>query len=292
MKYLFQNKRVFFILLFLFSGLRAQKILVINNTNNSIIVKNGKKEMPLKSLDKKEFTETDRISIHIPDELTQNINLFLEPKEKLNIVVDKDKKFIYTGDHSALHEYINERLALETYGKLDTYYSIEDKKNLGELKNVSELLLVDILKKSKLSNILISQDDKHSVKRLKNYVKYLWLYTLFITIDRQNLEKTFKKGALNYYYKKYIETDIPRFSCTTFLQYKVIEVLAKNKSILSAELPTYPIVEHTDEDNINQYLPQNCQKQYFEQKYNYLEHINGHNKEYYKKVLTEKFNEE
>lgn len=53
-----------------------------------------------------------------------------------------------------------------------------------------------------------------------------------------------------------------------------------------------PIVEHTDDDNLNKYLPQNCQKQYFQEKYNYLEHINGHNKGYYKKVLREKFNEE
>lgn len=292
MKYLFQNKRMFFILLFLFSGLRAQKLTIINNTAKPIIVKNGKKETPLNSCDKKEFTETDRISINIPEEPIQNINLFLEPTEKLNITVDKDKKIIYTGDQAALHEYINEKIVIETYGKLDIYYSIEDKKNIGELKNVSELFLVDILKKSNLSNILISPDDKHSKKRLKNYVKYLWLYTLFITIDRQNLEKTFKKEAINYYYKKYIETDIPKFSCTTFLQHKIIEVVAKNKSVLPAELPTYPIVEHTDEDTINQYLPQNCQKQYFQQKYNYLEHTNGHNKEYYKKVLIEKFNEE
>ncbi|OCA80629.1 hypothetical protein BBH99_00585 [Chryseobacterium contaminans] len=290
MKYLFQHKRMFFILLFLFSGVKAQKLTVINNTGKPIIIKNGKKDITLNNRDKKEFTETNTITINIPNELIQNMALFLEPTEKLNLSIEKDNKFVYTGDQAERHEYLTQQLAIETFGKINTYEQIGQKKNISELKNTSELLLVDILKKIKLSNITVSPEDKISIKRLKNYIKYNWLYTLFTTIDHH--DKNFKKEVLNYYYKKYIETDIPKFSCTASLHYKVIEILAKNRSLLSMELPTYPIVEHTDDDAINQYLPQNCQKQYFWQKYNYLEHINGHNKEYYKKVLREKFNEE
>lgn len=281
---------MFFILLFLFSAVRAQMLTIINNTDNPIIVKNGKKEITLNKRDKKEFIDTNTISITIPNNLNQNINLFLEPTEKLNIALEKDKKFVYTGDKAALHKYLNETLNVDTFGKINTYEQIGQKKNIGELKNISELLLVDVLKKTKLPNIVVSSEDKISTKRLKNHIKYNWLYTLFSTLDRK--ETSFKKEAINYYFKKYIETDIPKFSCTTSFHYSVIEVIAKNKSLLSAELPTYPIIEHTDDDNINQYLPQNYQKQYFQQKYNYLEHINGHNKEYYKKVLREKFNEE
>jgi hypothetical protein len=283
---------MFFILVFLFSGIKAQTLTITNYTGNPIVVKTGKKEVTLNNQDKKVFTETDKISITIPNDLSQNINLFLEPTEKLNIAVEKGNKFVYTGDQAALHEYINESLTIETFGKTDTYYNIEDKKNTGDLKNVSELFLVDILKKTKISNILISPEDKNSVKRLKTYIKYQWLYTLFLTFDRSNLDKTLKKEAINYYFKKYIEPDITKYSCGYTLRYLVIRTLAKNKSLLQAELPIYPIVEHTDDDNVNQFLPKNCQKEYFQQTYNYLNHIEGHNKEYYRKVLIEKFNEE
>lgn len=287
--YSFLNKRMFFILLFLFSGLRAQKLTITNNSGNPIIIKNGKKEVTLNNRDKKEFTETNNVSINTLNEFIQNITLFLEPTEKLNITIEKNNKFVYTGDQAERHEYITQQLNIDTFGKINTYEQIGQRRNSGELKNASELLLLDILRKTELPNIIISPKETISIRRLKNYIKYNWLYTLFTTINHQ--DKHFKKEALNYYYKKYIETDIPKFSCATSLQYRVIEVLAKNKSLLPAELPTYPIVERTDDDTINQYLPQNCQKQYFQEKYNYLNHIEGHNKEYYNRILKEKFNE-
>lgn len=280
---------MFFILVFLFSGVKAQTLTITNNAGNPIIIKSSKKEVTLNNRDKKEFTETDKISITIPNDLNQNINLFLEPTEKLNIAVEKGNKFVYTGDRAKLHEYLNEKLNTDTFGKINTYEQISQKKNHGELEKVSELLLVDVLNKTGLSNIVVSSEDKIAIRRLKNYIKYNWLYTIFPTLDRR--ETSFKKEEINYYFKKYIEKDIPKFSCTTTFHYSIIEILTKNKSLLPTELPTYPIVEHTDDDNLNKYLPQNCQKQYFQEKYNYLEHINGHNKEYYKKVLREKFNE-
>lgn len=291
MKYLFLDKRMASILLFSFCGLKAQELTLINKTDDLIIVKNEKKEISINSHSKKEFNEINMISINIADKLLRNINLFLEPTEKLNITIEKDQKFVYTGNQAIIHEYINETLTNKTFGKTNVYYNIEDKKNIEELKITSEMLFADILKKCKLSNILISPDDTDSVKRLKNYIKYQWLYTLFLTFDRSNLDQAFKKEAINYYFKKYIEPDITKYSCDYSLRYLVIKTLAKNKTLLQAELPIYPIVEHTDDDNVNKYLPQSCQKQYFQEKYNYLDHTNGHNKEYYKKVLIEKFNE-
>ncbi|WP_347218143.1 hypothetical protein [Chryseobacterium sp.] len=289
MKYSFIHKRMFFILLFLFSAIRAQTLTITNNTGHPVIVTNDKKEVTINNRDKKEFTETDRIEIKLSDNLVSYINLFLDPTDKLKITLDKNDEVIYSGDKAALHEYLTETLNVDTFSKINTYEQIGQKKNIGELKNVSELLLLDVLKKVQLPNIVISPEDKVSTRKLKNYIKYNWLYTIFSTLNRR--ETSFKKEAINYYFKKYIETDIPKLSCTKSLHYSVIEILAKNKSLLLVELPTYPIVEHTDDDNVNQYLPQNCQKEYFQQKYDYLNHIEGHNKEYYKKVLIEKFNE-
>lgn len=291
MKYLFLNKRIFCILLFCFSILSAQKITIINKINEPIIIKNDKIKTVINDNSKIELSETNTISINgKTGDLNRTIILFLEPMEKLTISLEKNNKIVYTGDQAGLHEYINEKLNIDTFGKMNSYDQIGGKRNAGELKNVSELLLMDVLKKANLSDIVVYPEDKASTKKLKNYIKYNWLYTLFFTINQQ--DKNFKKKILNDYYKKYIETDIKKYHCNNSLQYNVIEILAKNKNLLQIDIPTYPIVEHTKDDSTNQYLPQSCQKQYFTAKYKYLEHINGHNKEYYKKVLIEKFNGE
>lgn len=291
MKYLFFNKGISCILLFYFSILSAQKVTINNNTSQPIIIKHDKIETSINANSKREFSEINIISINSKrDDLNRTINLFLESADKLTISVEKDNKIVYAGDQANLHEYINEKLNIETFGKINTYQQIGGKRNAGELKNVSELLLMDVLKKANLSNIIIYPEDKASTKKLKNYIKYNWLYTLFFTINQQ--DKTFKKKLLNDYYEKYIETDIKKYRCNNSLQYNVIEILAKNKNLLQIDIPTYPIVEHTEDDSTNQYLPQSCQKQYFITKYKYLEQINGHNKDYYRKVLIEKFNEE
>lgn len=289
MKYSFLNKRITFgILLFCFITLQSQNITVINATNEPVMIKNNNQSVKLNNESKKEFSGVNSISIN-GSNLSRTINIFLEPKEKLSITIEKDKNLLFTGNHSFLHEYISETLNVDLFGKIPLYEQIGEKKNFNELKTVSELLLVDILKKVKLSSIIVSPEDKDSTKRLKNHIKYNWLSTLFSTFNRR--DKTFRKEALNYYYKKYIETDIKTYRCSNFLDYSIIETLAKNQEFLQINLPTYPIVEHTDEDSI-QHLPISCQKQYFIDKYNYLEHINGHNKDYYKRILVEKFNDQ
>ncbi|SHE63325.1 hypothetical protein SAMN02787073_0784 [Chryseobacterium vrystaatense] len=290
MKYSYLSKTIFPFLLFSFAVLSAQKIIIINNAGESINVKSGKKEITINGNDKKEFSETKRISISGSKDLNRFINIFLEPSDQLVIAVQKNTTIHYSGDQASLHQYINEQLNIDTFGSINLYENAGNNKKAGELKNISELLLVNIMKKANLRNILITQNDKDSTKRLKNHIKYSWLNTLFPSIGRADMD--FRKEVINYYFKKYIEPDIEKYSCGNSLQYNVLEILAKNKDILQAKLPVYPIVEHTDADNINQYLPQNCQKQYFRNKYNYLEHINGHSKAYYKKVLKEKFNDE
>lgn len=290
MKYSFLNKRITFgILLFYFTTLQSQNITVINATLESVMIENSNQSTKLNSGSKKEFSGVNSISIK-GSKLSRTINIFLEPKEKLSITIEKDNKLLFNGDHSFLHEYISENLNADLFGKIQLYEQIGEKKNFNELKTVSELLLADILKKVKLPSIIVSPEDNNSTKRLKSHIKYNWLSTLFTTFNRR--DKAFRKEALNYYYKKYIETDIKTYRCNNFLDYSIIEALAKNKDLLQVNLPTYPIIEHTEDDTCTQYLPISCQKQYFIDKYNYLEHINGHNKDYYKRILVEKFNDQ
>ncbi|KPH11984.1 hypothetical protein [Chryseobacterium sp. ERMR1:04] len=292
MKYSFIIKRIFFILLFYFSALDAQKILVINNSDESITVNNRKKDIVIKDRERKEISNiNDRISLKNNKNLDRFINLFLDPTDTIIITIKKDDGIIYTGNQAAIHEYLNERLNIETFGKMNIYQNVIEKKNIEELKNTSELLILDVMKKVKLSSLLFFHDDKEATKKLKNHIKYNWLYTIFSTIDREEKNKTLKKEVINYYYKKYIESDIPQYSCNGFFQYHVIQILAKNKNLLQIKMPIYPIIENTDEDKFNQFLPKNCQKYYFLGKYQYLDHIDNPQKEYYKKVLSEKFND-
>ncbi|MCT2562991.1 hypothetical protein [Chryseobacterium herbae] len=223
--------------------------------------------------------------------MNRSILIFLEPTEKLTITLKQGNIISYSGDQADTHEYLNQKLNVETFGKMRDYLNTINKKNIGELKNTSEIFLSSILKKVKLSAVLVSPEDKSSTKKLKNHIKYNWLYTLLTTVNSRK-DKAFTQQALNYYYKKYIESDIAQYSCNSAYQYNVIEILAKNKELLQVEFPTYPIVEHTDSDAINQYMPQNCQRLYFQKEYDYLEHINDPGQDYYKKVLTEKFKEQ
>lgn len=292
MKHPFLTQGIFYILFFCFSALSAQKLTIVNSTTEPFTVKNGKKEVIIKDGDKKEFSNVaNRISIIANKNLNRSINIFLEPTEKLTITLKPDNMIFYAGNQANINEYFNEKLNVETFGKMKDYLNSTNKKNLAELKNTSELFLSGILKAINFSGVLLSPEDKGSVKKLKTHLKYNWLYTVLSPVVTQK-DKTFTQEAIRYYYKKYIESDIAQYSCSGTYQYNVIEILAKNKELLQAEFPTYPIVEHTDSDNINQYFPKSCQKFYFQKKYDYLEHINNSGQDYYKKVLTEKFNEE
>ncbi|WP_139259655.1 hypothetical protein [Chryseobacterium sp. OV279] len=292
MKHSFLTQGIFYILFFCFSTLTAQKFTISNSTSESLTVRNGKQEVMIKDGDKKEFSNiANRISVTGSQNLNRSILIFLEPTEKLIITLKQGNAIFYTGDQPDIHEYLNEKLNVETFGKMRDYLNATNKKNIGELKNTSEIFLSDVLKKVKLSSVLVSPEDKSSTKKLKNHIKYNWLYTVLTSMNSQK-DRAFTQQGLSYYYKKYIESDIAQYSCNSVYQYNVIEILAKNKELLQVEFPNYPIVEHTDSDNINQYLPKSCQRFYFQKKYDYLEHINDPGQDYYKTVLTEKFNEQ
>ncbi|MDR4893681.1 MULTISPECIES: hypothetical protein [unclassified Chryseobacterium] len=288
MKQSFLGKRIFCILLFSYSVLSSQKITIINNNTGSVTIKNNKTEVILKEGNKKEFSGiVNKISIKGTQDLDRSLTIYLEPTEKLILTI-KNNTIVYQGDQAAINEYLNEKLNVDTYGKMKDYLQASEKKSLSPLKINSELFLTNILKKVNLKSIIISSEDTNSTKKIKTHIKYNWLYTIFSSVISLK-DKNFSKEVINYYYQKYIESDITEFSCNGAFQYNVMEILIKNKDIVSAHFPMYTIVEHSDSDNINQYLPKTCQKYFFFNKYRYFEHINDPQKDYYEKVLNEKF---
>jgi hypothetical protein len=292
LKILFNYKRIFYILLFYYSALSSQKLTIINNSAGSVTIKNSKSEVILKSGNKKELSDvTERISINGTQYLDRFLTIYLEPVEKLIITIKKDNTIAYTGDQADINEYLNEKLNVDTFGKMKDYLKVSEKKDLNPLKINSELFLTDVLKKVNLKNVIFSTEDNSTTKKIKNHIKYNWLYTIFSTVTSLK-DKNFTKQVINYYYKKYIDSDITEYNCNGVFPYNVMVILAKNKDIVPVKLPIYPIVEHTDSDSINQYLPRSCQKFYFLDKYRYLDHINDPQKNYYEKVLNEKFNDQ
>ncbi|KYH05722.1 hypothetical protein [Chryseobacterium cucumeris] len=285
------SKRISYILLFYFSTFASQKVSITNNTGEIIVINNNQKEIVINDHEKKELPDiTEGISVKNNNRLDKFINVFLEPKEKLNIIITNDNNIIYNGDKANIHEYINEKLNIETFGKINIYLNAIKKKNLGELKRSSELILLNIMNNIKQESIISADTENNSVKKMKNYIKYNWLNTIFSAVNSTE-NKNFSQEAIDYYYKKYIKTDILKFSCNDYYHYKIIEILAKNKDVLRIELPTYTIIETTKDDNTNQYLSKSCQKFYFLNKFRYLDYINSSEKEFYQKILSEKFND-
>ncbi|SFN67441.1 hypothetical protein SAMN05421594_3776 [Chryseobacterium oleae] len=292
MKQSFLSKRIVYILLFCYSALSSQKLTIINNNLGNVTVKNSNTEAILKDGNKKEFSGIiKRISIKGTRDLDKSLFIYLEPNEKLTITVEKDNAITYMGDQADIHKYLNEKLNVDTYGKMKDYLNISEKKELSSLKINSELFLTEVLKKVNLPNVILSPEDNNSTKKIKNHIKYNWLYTILSSVNNLK-DKNFTREVIDYYYKKYIHSDITQYTCNSVFPYNVMGILIKNKDIIPDKFPIYPIVEHTDSDNINQYFPANCQKFYFIDKYRYLNHINDPQKNYYEKVLNEKFNDQ
>lgn len=292
MKQSFLGKRIVFILLLYYSALSSQKLTIINNQAEAITIRISKEEVIIKGGNKKEFSNVgNRVSINGTQDLDRSLTTYLEPNEKLIITVQKDNTIAYTGDRANVNEYLNEKLNVDTFGKMKDYLKVSEKKNLVSLKITSELFLTEVLKKINLSSIDFSPEDTDLTKKIKNHIKYNWLYTLFSTVISLK-DKNFTSQVITYYYKKYIDSDIKNYSCNGFFQYNVMVILVKNKDVVPAKFPIYSIVEPTDSDSINQYLSRTCQKFYFLDKYRYLNHINDPKKSYYEKVLNEKFNDQ
>ncbi len=288
----FLGKRIVFILLLYYTALSSQYVTINNNSDVPVTVKNNEQETIIKSGDKKDFSVLlNRISISGTQDLDRTLTLYLEPSENLILTVKKDNTIKYTGDQAHINEYLNDKLNVATYGKMKDYLKVSEKKDLNPLTINSELFLTEILKKVNLKNIIVTTEDNNSTKKIKNHIKYNWLFTIFSSVINIK-DKNFTQKAINYYYKKYIESDIKQYTCNDVYEYNVMEILIKNKDIINETFPIYPIVEHTDSDNINQYLPKKCQKYYFIKKYRYMNHINDSQKNYYEKVLNEKFNDQ
>lgn len=291
------EKILLIVLLFLFSTAFSQKITVENKSGFAIDIKFNNRKIHLTSGSKNIISEKDITSLKVmfnnKNKSNLNIPVFLTADERLQLIIEGDNKPIeFRGDKDSLHTYIANQQHYILYKNVVKYQEIYNKKrNNQELINFSELVLADYLNKIKSLNAspLGTKDERY--KRMETYAVDDWLSSLYLILTgNKNLNLQSKELVL-YYYNKYLQKDIERYSCEFRFQYEIISTLAKYSNQLNIILPKYAITEHTEDDAVNQYLPEKCQEYYFKVQLKYYDALNSPKKEYYEKVLKEKFND-
>ncbi|WP_415325577.1 hypothetical protein [Chryseobacterium sp. MMS23-Vi53] len=276
------SRKVFYILFFLQSIFPySQQITIINNIEEPFDVKYFSKVVTLKKKEKQIISGEGKLNSIIIN--NHRLNLYLEPSEKLDISVAKDG-LRYKGDKDSIYSLIA-KIHLINYSKIKEYQQIIEKNNPQQYINNSELTLSDDLKK--VDDFWNFDKSTKSYKRLREYVIYNWLTTC--TLGLFPGTTGFQKDVVDNYYKKYIEKDIQTFQCDSTFKYAVIEYLAQNKKKLGINLPTYPIIMASHDDEILQYFPTSCQQNYFESKYQFLKSKKDSRQDIFKKALKEKF---
>jgi hypothetical protein len=286
-------RRVFYILLlFLFCNIFSQKLTVFNN-NEAII--NVLYETNLVTLKKGETKiirgDFKKVIIKEGKDFVQIVPIFLLSDEDLILTFDKNNFIKFKGSKGDLHNFIvNEQHSI-FYSNIIKYQEFYYKSNVQEVKNLSELVLSNYLNKVKVLNAspLGVNDDRY--KKIKKYVINDWLYSIFLFITGNKKLDNQSKELLSYYFNNYMKNDINAYSCEFDSDYNVLSSIARYKDQLKIILPEYDIRVKSQDDSVNQYLPVNCQKFYFIKKYNYFNHINSPEQEFYKNVLKEKFND-
>ncbi|MEC5172250.1 hypothetical protein [Chryseobacterium nepalense] len=142
-------KGITIILFAFFLHFNAQKITIVNKSNNRIFCfqNNIKYEVPTnKQFEINIFSETV-----VTDENKIIINLinFLEPKEQLKIEIHNDGKFSFDGDKKKNYEYIYGGISQNLQATLKKYVELSQKGDLSSFINFSELALINHLKKAK-----------------------------------------------------------------------------------------------------------------------------------------------
>jgi hypothetical protein len=278
------NKKLLSLFLFLNILLyHSQQITITNNSEMPFEIQFLNRTLNLKKNEKQTISGESKLkNIRFNGSL---LNVYLEPSEKLSIT-NADNDLIFKGDKDSLHSYLR-FLNHIMYGKIKDYQQVVEKNNTKQYINTSELTLSDIFKKIETFGN-IDQSTK-SYKRLKENIIYNWLTTS--TMGLFSGTEAFQKEVIEHYYKKYIEKDIGTFQCDDTFKYPVIEFLAKNKKQFGLNLPTYPIVMASHDDEMLQYFPTTCQQEYFELKYKFLKSKKDTRQEIFKKVLKEKFHQ-
>jgi len=119
--------------------------------------------------------------------------------------------------------------------------------------------------------------------------KERWFFTVFVSFNGSHLDNTGKELML-YYFEKYFKKDIATYSCDSWSEYDIIKRYSQNMKLLNLKLPRYEIVEHSEDDEVNQYMPAKCQEEYFRSSYSFWVHKKDLLRaEKDKKILAEKF---
>jgi hypothetical protein len=215
--------------------------------------------------------------------------VFLSPQESLNINLRKDS-VKFKGDKDALHDYVYRGYWYYLSLKIGEYQKYAKNNDAKGFIRTSEMYLADVLTKvERLNNSPSGREDIH-YKEIEKLVKDRWFFTVFVSFNGGQLDNTGKELML-YYFEKYFKKDIATYSCDdSSYQYEIIKKYSQNMKLLNLKLPKYEIVEHSEDDEVNQYLPAKCQRDYFRGSYNFWVHKKDLVRaEKYKKILEEKF---
>jgi hypothetical protein len=269
----------------------AQNITINNKSNFPIEVTYAQKKVDIGDNQKKTINvknEGNILSVFYKNHKKRDIYLFLNSLESLNINIKQDS-VIFTGDKSSLHDYVNGRLENYLTLKIPEYQKYYQNNDAKGFIHTSEMYLGDVLKKvAQLNNSPSGREDMH-YKEIERMAKDRWFFTVFMSFGSSKIDNT-EKELMLYYFEKYFKKDIATFSCSSWVDYDILRRYSLSRKLLNLNLPKYEIIEHTDEDEINQYLPAKCQEYYFRSSFDFWVHKKDTVRaEKYKKILTEKF---
>ncbi len=293
---LYLNRKVYiilFLLLFLWGS--GQKISIENKNTSVITLRYNNNKVKLKTGETKTITGKDLnflyITLNDGKSTEQALPIFLNSGESLDITVNDYNDVDFKGDKGELHKMIVNQQHTILYKNVVKYQNIfYSKKNTKELINFSELILSEYLAKIRSLNASPLGREDERYKRMEKYAVQDWISSLFLFLTGKKTLDHQSKELMLYYYNTYMVKDIENFDCDVRSQYSNLSELARYSSQLGISLPTYTLIEKTEDDSVNQYLPEKCQAYYFKNKFNYYNKINSEDKEYYLKVLKEKFN--
>ncbi|MDQ0592110.1 hypothetical protein QFZ37_000479 [Chryseobacterium ginsenosidimutans] len=271
----------------------AQKITIDNKSDFPVEVEYSYKKFEIGIHQMKTINEKNgikNISILYKNEknLKRNIYVFLNPQESLNINLRKDT-IKFKGDKEILHDYVYRGIEADLIFKIAEYQNYYQKNDAKGFIRTSEMSLSNVLSKIlRLNNSPLGREDIH-YKEIEELAKERWFFTVFVSFNGNQLNNTGKE-LMPYYFEKYFKKDITTYSCESWYHYDIIRKYSQNMKLLNLKLPKYEIVEHSDDDEVNQHLPTKCQEEYFRGSYNFWVHKKDLVRaEKYKKILTEKF---
>lgn len=205
----------------------------------------------------------------------------------LSILLKKDS-IVFKGDRDALHNYVFRHQMTDLSMKIFDYQKYDGKNDPAGFIRTSEAALEEVLNRVEHPNHSFEGRNSICFKEIEKRARDHRFFTLFVCINSAALDHTGKELML-YYYDRYFKKDIAGYTCNSGTDYDILRKYSVNRKLLKLQLPVYEIIEHTDDDEINRYLPAKCQEFYFRENYHFLSRRRDIRVERYKKILAEKF---